>query len=31
VVRVEDRGSEYGVAAVIEEFEPLDSSNLPQA
>ena len=31
VVRVEDRGGEYGVAAVIEEFEPLDSTNLPQA
>jgi PilZ domain len=31
VVRVEDRGNEFGVAAVIEEFEPLDASTLPQA
>ncbi len=31
VVRVEDRGNEYGVAAVIEEFEPLDTSTLPRA
>ena len=32
VVRVEnDGGPEYGVAAMIEEFEPLDTAKLPQA
>lgn len=32
VVRVENRGGpEYGVAAMIEEFEPLDAAKLPQA
>jgi c-di-GMP-binding flagellar brake protein YcgR len=32
VVRVENNGGpEYGVAATIEEFEPLDTSKLPQA
>jgi c-di-GMP-binding flagellar brake protein YcgR len=32
VVRVEDKGGpEYGVAATIEEFEPLDTTKLPHA
>lgn len=32
VVRVEAKGGpQYGVAAMIEDFEPLDSANLPQA
>jgi PilZ domain len=32
VVRVESQGGpEYGVAATIEEFEPLDTTKLPQA
>ncbi len=32
VVRVENKGGpEYGVAAMIEEFEPLDTSKLPRA
>jgi hypothetical protein len=32
VVRVENQGGpEYGVAAMIEEFEPLDTAKLPQA
>ncbi len=32
VVRVEDKGGpEFGVAAMIEEFEPLDTAKLPQA
>ena len=32
VVRVENKGGpEYGVAAMIEEFEPLDTTKLPQA
>jgi c-di-GMP-binding flagellar brake protein YcgR len=32
VVRVENKGGpEYGVAATIEEFEPLDTTKLPQA
>jgi c-di-GMP-binding flagellar brake protein YcgR len=32
VVRVENEGGpEYGVAAMIEDFEPLDTAKLPQA
>ncbi len=32
VVRVENPGGpQYGVAAMIEEFEPLDTAKLPQA
>jgi hypothetical protein len=32
VVRVEDKdGPEFGVAATIEEFEPVDTTKLPQA
>jgi c-di-GMP-binding flagellar brake protein YcgR len=32
VVRVEQKGGpEYGVAATIEEFQPLDTTKLPQA
>jgi c-di-GMP-binding flagellar brake protein YcgR len=32
VVRVEEKGGpEYGVAATIEEFQPLDTTKLPQA
>ena len=32
VVRVENKGGpEYGVAATIEEFEPLDTTKLPRA
>ncbi len=32
VVRVENKGGpEYGVAATIEEFEPIDTSKLPRA
>ena len=32
VVRVENKGGpEYGVAALIEEFEPLDAAKFPQA
>ena len=32
VVRVENQGGpDYGVAATIEEFEPLDTTKLPQA
>ncbi|MGZ4831365.1 MAG: PilZ domain-containing protein [Terriglobales bacterium] len=32
VLRVEkQRGPDYGVAAVIEEFEPLDAAKLPKA
>ncbi|MBZ5631140.1 MAG: PilZ domain-containing protein [Acidobacteriia bacterium] len=32
VVRVEKKGGpEYGVAALIEEFEPLEAAKLPQA
>jgi c-di-GMP-binding flagellar brake protein YcgR len=32
VVRVENKGGlEFGVAATIEEFEPLDTTKLPQA
>jgi c-di-GMP-binding flagellar brake protein YcgR len=32
VVRVENKGGpDYGVAAMIEEFEPLDTTKLPQA
>ncbi len=32
VVRVENKGGpEYGVAAMIEDFEPLDTAKLPQA
>ncbi len=32
VVRVENKGGpEYGVAAMIESFEPLDTSKLPRA
>ena len=32
VLRVENKGgTEYGVAALIEEFEPLDAAKFPQA
>jgi hypothetical protein len=32
VLRVENKGGpEYGVAATIEEFEPVDTTKLPQA
>jgi hypothetical protein len=32
VLRVENKGGpQYGVAATIEDFEPLDISKLPQA
>ena len=31
VVRVEETGRDFGVAAMIEEFEPLDQAQVPRA